>query len=138
MSEEDNKRLIQTLMHHIGEGEVDRALELLSDDLKWEVVATSRPSVLTKGQLKALIIELRSVFTDGKFRLFPVGMIASGEKVVVESESYGKLKEGTIYNNKYHSLFLVQDGKVKEVREYMDSAHVIEVLIPALATSRAM
>jgi ketosteroid isomerase-like protein len=137
MSEEDNKELIRTLMHHIGEGEIDRALELLSDDLKWKVVTTSRPAVLTKGQLRTLMIDMRSVFTDGKFQLSPGGMIASGENVVVESESYGRLKNGGIYNNKYHSLFSVHDGKVEEVREYMDTAHVIEVLVPALAASRA-
>ena len=135
--ESNNEELLQKLLHHIGEGEVDHALDLLSDDLQWEVVSTSRPAVLSKGDMKALLITMRSLFIDGKFRLFSIGMISSGQKVIVESESHGHLKSGGIYNNKYHSVFLLQDGKVRHVREYMDTAHVIEVLVPALAKLKA-
>jgi ketosteroid isomerase-like protein len=137
MYEQDNERLIETFMQLLSDGQVDRAFELLSNDLEWKVVATSRPAVLTKGQLKAAVTAMISVFIDGSFRMSPVGMVASGTKVAVESESYAKIKGGKIYNNKYHSLFFVQDGKITQVREYADTAHVIDVLIPAIAASRS-
>jgi ketosteroid isomerase-like protein len=137
MSEDDNKRLIKTFMQLMSNGEIDSAFELLSDDLQWKILATSRPAVLTKGQLKAAVIAMISVFIDGDFRMSPIGMIASGARVAVEAESYARIIGGKIYNNKYHFLFQVQDGAVKEVREYADTAHVIDILMPILTASKS-
>lgn len=137
MPEQDNERLIETFMQLLSDGQVDRAFEMLSDDLEWEVVATSRPARLTKEQLKTALAAMISVFTDGSFRISPVGMVASGTSVAVESESYAEVKGGKIYNNKYHFLFFIRDGQITRAREYADTAHVIDVLMPAIAASRS-
>ena len=137
MPEQDNERLIETFMQLLSDGQVDRAFEMLSDDLEWEVVATSRPARLTKEQLKTALAAMISVFTDGSFRISPVGMVASGTSVAVESESYAEVKGGRIYNNKYHFLFFIRDGQITRAREYADTAHVIDVLMPAIAASRS-
>lgn len=137
MQEEDNQKLIATFMQRLSDGQGDRAFELLSADLEWKIIATSRPNVLTKEQLKMALAAMTSVFTDGNMRLWPIGMTASGSKVAVEAESYANIKDGKIYNNKYHFLFFVRDGEISEVREYADTAHVIDVLMPAIAASRS-
>jgi len=137
MHGQDNERLIATFMQLLSDGQIDRAFEQLSDDLKWEVVATSRPAVLTKEQLRTAVAAMISVFVDGSFRMSPIGMVASETTVAVESESYAKIRGGKIYNNKYHSLFFIQDGKITQVREYADTAHVLDVLMPAIAASRS-
>jgi ketosteroid isomerase-like protein len=51
-------------------------------------------------------------------------LIAEDDKVAVELESYGELENGRIYNNQYHILMTVRDGKISEVREYLDTQHV--------------
>ena len=30
---------------------------------------------------------------------------------------------GTFYENSYHFLFIIEDGKVKRMKEYMDTYH---------------
>lgn len=55
-------------------------------------------------------------------------MTAEGDRVAVEAESYGELKNGAVYNNQYHFLFIVRDGKIKAVKEYNDTKHAAEVL----------
>jgi hypothetical protein len=47
--------------------------------------------------------------------------------VALEVESYGKLKNGRIYNQQYHTLMVIRDGKISAVREYLDTQHVFEV-----------
>ncbi len=56
------------------------------------------------------------------------GVTAQGDRVAVEAESYGKLKNGSVYNNKYHFLFILKDGKIAQVKEYNDTKHAGEVL----------
>jgi ketosteroid isomerase-like protein len=52
------------------------------------------------------------------------GAIAEGDKVALEIESYGKLQNGRIYNNEYHVLMTIRDGKICDVKEYLDTQHV--------------
>ena len=50
--------------------------------------------------------------------------IAEGDKVALEVESYGELQNGRIYNQEYHLLITIRDGKISAVREYLDTQHV--------------
>lgn len=44
-------------------------------------------------------------------------------------ESYGENPDGSIYNNEYHMLFVVSDGKVQQVKEYLDTQHTFDVFL---------
>ena len=50
-------------------------------------------------------------------------MIAEGERVAVEATGFVELTDGRTYSPQYHFLVTVRDGKVFEVREYMDTQH---------------
>jgi len=54
-------------------------------------------------------------------------MVAEGDKVAVEAEGYAELTDGRIYNSKYHFLVELGGGKVKEVKEYLDTHHAHSV-----------
>jgi ketosteroid isomerase-like protein len=53
------------------------------------------------------------------------GMVAEGDKVAVEVVGDGRLRDGRRYQNEYHFLLTVRDGKVVAVREYLDTQHVV-------------
>ena len=38
------------------------------------------------------------------------------------------MKNGKTYQNKYHFLMIVRDGKIHQVKEYLDTMHANEVL----------
>jgi hypothetical protein len=65
---------------------------------------------------------------DGALRLSPTGATAEGERVAVEAESYARMSNGKIYQNKYHFLFTVRNGKIQAVKEYLDTMHANDVL----------
>ena len=72
---------------------------------------------------------------DSIFDIFPQGLIftlyemtAEGERVALEAESHGLHTSGKTYNNHYHFLFRIRDGKIAEIREYADTAHARDVL----------
>ena len=45
-------------------------------------------------------------------------MMGEDDKVAVEAQSYGEMNNGKLYENVYHFLFKVRDGKIYSVREY--------------------
>ncbi|HKZ72625.1 MAG TPA: nuclear transport factor 2 family protein [Steroidobacteraceae bacterium] len=61
--------------------------------------------------------------TDG-LKMTVKSLIAEGDKVAVEFESYGPLRNGRVYNNEYHGLFTLRDDRICAVREYLDTQHV--------------
>ncbi|HKT73706.1 MAG TPA: nuclear transport factor 2 family protein [Steroidobacteraceae bacterium] len=54
-------------------------------------------------------------------------LIAEGNQVAAEVESYIPLQNGKVYNNRYHFKFIIEDGKIAEIREYGDTRHAAEI-----------
>jgi ketosteroid isomerase-like protein len=50
-----------------------------------------------------------------------IGMVAEGNKVAAEVRSYADLTDGRTYENQYHMLFTLRQGKIVEVKEYADT-----------------
>ncbi len=51
------------------------------------------------------------------------GITAEGNRLAVEAETYMEMKNGKIYNNSYHFLFLFRDGRIYHAKEYHDTLH---------------
>ena len=83
---------------------------------------------MDKNGIGELIGTVRSVIPEG-MKLTPTEWTAEGDRFALEMESYGKLANGKVYNNLYHFLVTVSDGKIKVLREYMDTHHVKQVCI---------
>jgi ketosteroid isomerase-like protein len=58
---------------------------------------------------------------------FPT-LIADGELVVVEWRVRARTARGGEYANAYCGVFLVRDGRIAEVREYLDSGYAARTL----------
>jgi uncharacterized protein len=57
-------------------------------------------------------------------------MIAEGDAVVEEWETFFHGLDGTMYSNHYCWIKLIKDDKVAQTREYVDSHHVVTVFGP--------
>lgn len=49
------------------------------------------------------------------------GMFADGDVVIVEQRLQARLVNGRRYDNLYCFVFVVEDGRIRQVREYMDT-----------------
>jgi ketosteroid isomerase-like protein len=75
---------------------------------------------------------------DGPFPLVLCGaaahrafnFIAEGDYVVVEARGDNVTKSGERYDNQYCMVWRIENGKIKEIKEYCDSALVERVLGP--------
>jgi ketosteroid isomerase-like protein len=132
MSAEENKNVVLSFFENFSAGKVDAALAMLADTATWWVAGNPEQFVLagtkTKAQFTELLHGLGAAMPKG-LRVTPKGLTAEGERVAVEAESYGETATGKIYNNLYHFLFEVRDGKIQAVREYLDTMHAKEVLV---------
>ena len=47
----------------------------------------------------------------------------------METESYAELTNGRVYNNLYHFVFIVRDGKIAGVKEFLDTEHTTAIFV---------
>ena len=127
MSTEENKRLMQGVFAELANGNSQALIEVLAEDVDWLVTGTTKFSRTYHGKaslMNDLVIPLFSQF-EGQYTTVADRFIADGNYVVVESRGKATTKTGKPYNNKYCWVFRLEDGKIKEVTEYMDTQLVV-------------
>jgi ketosteroid isomerase-like protein len=76
------------------------------------------------------------LFPDG-LRFEIVALTAEGERVAIEARSEGTTARGDRYQQEYHFLMRVRDGRIVEWREYMDTEHARKVLVDGVEDLKA-
>jgi ketosteroid isomerase-like protein len=130
MNIEDNKKLVSEMLSRFSNSDIPAALETMADDVSWWIAgkadALPASGTYSKVQIAGIFRRMLSQLKDG-LRMTVKGMTAEGDRVAVEVESYGELKNGRVYNQEYHMLMVIRDGKISAVREYLDTQHVFAV-----------
>jgi ketosteroid isomerase-like protein len=131
MSATGNKRLMQEIFTGLAAGDSRLFIERMADDVRWTITGTTRWSKTYDGKqavLNDLLKPLRD-FIDGRIRLTAQRIIAEDDLVVVEARGTNNTtKAGMPYNNAYCYVFRFEDGKVKELTEYLDTELVATAL----------
>lgn len=128
---EENRAFVLEFIGYVSDGNVQKILDSMADDAQWTIMGYPEisPSACTrnKAEVKELFEGLADMFPDG-LSTTPRGVTADGDRVAVETETYGVLPGGKVYNNFYHMLYEVKDGKIQNVREYTDLNYVQTIL----------
>ena len=127
MTVEQNKAVASEFLDRVSSNDIAGALAILTDDATWWIAgkADQLPAagVHSKEQMARVFHNMSDRLSNG-LKLTVKGAIAEGDKVAVEVESLGELRNGRVYNQEYHLLMTIRDGKISAVREYLDTQHV--------------
>ncbi len=127
MSAAANKKLMEEIFAAAGNPDPaarDRGLFVasLADDARWTVTGQYSWSHTFSGKqsiLHDLLGQVGSLLAE-RTRTIAHRFIADGDHVVVEAKGDNLTKSGVRYDNDYCLVFRLEDGKIKEVREYCD------------------
>jgi uncharacterized protein len=129
MGAAENRKLMQTIFAGVAAG--DRALyaDSLADDVtmtvtgqySWSQTFHGKESVLRDlyGYVASLLKQRRTV---------PFRFIADDEWVAVEARGDMVTHAGERYDNHYCLIYRIENGKIREIREYQDSTLCERVL----------
>lgn len=124
------KELVSKFFEYFSNGDIDDAFALVSDDASWWVPGDLPFSgSKTKAEYLQIVAGIQSGFPDG-LALAVTSMIAEGNKVAAEVSSNGNHVNGRKYTNKYHFLITVDGGQFSEIKEYMDTLHLFQLIQP--------
>ena len=126
---ESNKQIVREAYAAISRGDVDGFMNRLADDVAWYFIGTHRFAGTLQGKhaiMKQLFEPLGDALT-ATIALDLKQLIAEGDKVVAEMQGRSRRKDGKDYNNTYCIILTVHDGKIREMREYLDTELVTQV-----------
>lgn len=122
--EEQNKNTVKALFAAINAKAIEQAELLLADDLRWWIIGRAKVSGEKDKRMIRLLFKM--IFRGFKAFSFTLhDFTAEGDRVAVTAESHGDHSSGKKYNNHYHFLFFLADGKIRRVKEYFDTEHAI-------------
>ena len=88
---------------------------------------------MVQDTLEAMSAIMWSEFDESGLKIDILGVTAQDERVAVEAVSNGRLRDGQVYNNHYHFMFELRDGKIAAIREYNDTHHTRTIWDPVFA-----
>ncbi|MCA8864604.1 nuclear transport factor 2 family protein [Halomonas sp. SBBP1] len=132
MSIQDNKRIVERFSSHFERSAIDEILSMMSENAIWWI--KGKPHLFS-GAGKKTKPEMEQIWHDlyaslqGGLKMEVLDMVAEGDRVAAEIRSFAFTKTGKVYENDYHMLFTIQDGKIIQVKEYTDLMHAAEVFL---------
>ena len=131
----DNKQVVREFLKALGSGDVEAMKKLLTEDAKAVCIGTCIMSgTRDKAEILAALTMLGQVTKNGiEFKI--LNMTAEADRVSCEFEGVSTLANGKSYNNQYHFLVFLRDGKISLVKEYMDTKLVDDCWGPLMGAA---
>lgn len=125
---EENKDIAIKFFEALSSGS-EAYLDFYNDD---SIIWTAGDNAIGGTRTKKEIID----FAQGILAAFPsgisfniTGITAENERVAVEVSGESTHASGEAYNNKYHFLLKIKNGKILELKEYMDTQLAAKILL---------
>ena len=122
----ENKQVVLDFFEAGARGDMDACTALLSDEIVWTNIGTTRFSGSYSGKQALLEQLLGPLFGQLKAGIASEleRLTAEGDIVIAQTTGTAETLDGKPYNNSYCQVMRIEDGKIAEVKEYMDTALV--------------
>jgi ketosteroid isomerase-like protein len=128
----NNKALVQRIMEARARHDPGPFRAAMAEDFVWRIIGSTAWSGTYNGKadvIERLLRPLHTQFT-GPSSISPTRILADEDHVVVQCVGDATTLSGQRYANTYCFVIRVENGMMKELTEYMDTALVERVLEP--------
>lgn len=123
------KAIVAAFLDSFSSGDVEAILEYLTEDATWWILGNldGMSGTIDKATLGSLLRNVKPLYLDGALTITPSSMISEDRQVSVEATSYARLCDGRVYANAYHFRLDLDGDRIRSVREYSDTQHMLEI-----------
>lgn len=120
---ERNVNLVKDFFRYMSAGRIDDAITLIAENvIWWSPLGTVTKQALLEGVRQ--LYASRTTSTAMNVRT----ITAQDNRVAAEVDGEFKLRDGRSYDNTYHFLFVIENGRFVSVREHFDTARMTAFL----------
>jgi ketosteroid isomerase-like protein len=125
----ENTRVVLDFLEALRAGDRERARGSLAEDATWTYPPSLGGPGVHRGRERIFDVYFATderLYETGtrSYDLEVTGATAEGERVALELRHRARTRDGRPYETDYHVLYVVRDGRIREVREYFDSLYV--------------
>lgn len=125
------REVLQSYLDALVAGDLEKVGDSFTDDAIWILPGTLPLSGVRRGR-QAIVNFLTSavaLFKPGTQTFTFGGITAEANRAVLEWQVRGTaVATGRVYDNQYCGVFVIRDGRISEVREYLDTQHAADTL----------
>lgn len=124
-----SKPIVEAFMKAFSSGDIDAAFSYLSESATWWVAGGIEgiSGTNSRDALRHTLEAIASLSKTGAIVLAPSAWTIEDERIAVEANAYAELRDGRVYDNSYHFVFVVVGGYIQEVKAYLDTEHLRSV-----------
>lgn len=128
MPTESLKDQVHRFFAAISSGDEETLCEMLAEDAAW-VIPRSAPAPFGgthRGNRKIagmMVASVGETFEPGSQTFDVLLMLEEGDVVIAEANIKARTPAGDVYDNFYVFIFEFEDGKVRELREHVDTIY---------------
>jgi uncharacterized protein len=135
------KQVVQRYLDALLAGDIDTIRDSFSEDATWTIHGDLPIAGPWQGRDRIVDDFLRTVggalFEPGSQSFeFPT-LIGEGDTVALEWRVNARTVGGAAYDNAYCGIFVVRDGRIHAVREYLDSGYAARTLFDGATAAAA-
>jgi uncharacterized protein len=134
------KEILKRYVAALQAGDEQTIRESFAEDATWTLQAGDLPTSGTWRGRGAILDEFLAGalnhYQPGSIDLEVTGTIADGDRVALQWTTRARTRDGRPYENECIGVFTVEDGRIKAVREYMDTLYAAEVVYGRAAAVR--
>jgi ketosteroid isomerase-like protein len=127
----ENKNVVLGFVEALSTGNVEAAKAAIAEDATWWIPGSLPVSGTHRGKkaiFEDFLGQAQALFQPNSLSIQVRSAIGEGDNVAVEWIARGKSAKGKNYENYYHLMFEVRNGKIQAIREYVDTLYAKEVL----------
>ena len=125
----DPKDVIRAFVDALNRRDWERVGRLITPDFSYTIQSYHLPGAATpmdgETMLKVLP-QMLALFDETGPQLEISRLVAEGTWVVAEAQGSGYFRDGSPYANRYANVYEVVDGRVRTLREYLDTQHTAQ------------
>jgi ketosteroid isomerase-like protein len=135
MSAERNKQAARDFLRALERRERGVLIALLEPEALWVVPRSAPPPYAGKHRGRERIVELmlgasEHAFAPGTHRIEIRLLVAEADAVCAELRMSARTPKGTDYENFYVFVFEFAGGRIRELREHVDTSHAASFFAP--------
>ena len=130
----DSKQVVERYVTAVAAGDERAIRDSFAEDATWWLGGDLPISGTWKGRetiMGDFLATAMAFYEPGTVSLEVTGMVSEGDRVTLEWTSRARTAAGEPYENFCIGVFIVRDGRIVAVREYMDTQYAYRVAFAA-------
>jgi ketosteroid isomerase-like protein len=140
MSEQENTKIIQQVYENFNRGDIQSVLNLLSDDVEWQLPEIENVTFAGKRHGREQVAQFFKLLDNAQEvqQFEPQEFITQGDKVVALGHYVWRIKStGRNFEGDWAHVFTLRDGKIVKFHEHTDTAAAVAAYRKAIEVGPA-